>query len=69
MSLRLPWGLKDLFEDWLARHFPGRKEKILNRIRSMRGGKLYEGGFHDPLNDTIRDTVAGDITAWLQARL
>jgi len=31
--------------------------------------KLYEGGFHDPLNDTIRDAVAGDITAWLQARL
>jgi DNA repair photolyase len=47
VPLRLPYGLKDLFEDWLARHFPDRKEKVLNRIRSMRGGKLYESRFHD----------------------
>ncbi len=46
VPLRLPFGLKGLFEDWLARHFPLRKEKVLNRIRSMRGGKLYEGEFH-----------------------
>lgn len=46
VPLRLPWGLKGLFEDWLTRHFPQRKDKILNRIRSMRGGKLYEGEFH-----------------------
>ncbi len=31
--------------------------------------KLYEGGFHDLLNDTIRDTVTADITAWLRAHL
>jgi DNA repair photolyase len=47
VPLRLPFGLKDLFEDWLARHFPDRKDKVLNRIRSIRGGKLYEGKFHD----------------------
>jgi DNA repair photolyase len=47
VPLRLPYGLKGLFEDWLARHFPGRKDKVLNRVRSMRGGKLYEGKFHD----------------------
>jgi DNA repair photolyase len=47
VPLRLPYGLKDLFEDWLERHFPDRKDKVLNRIRSMRGGKLYEGKFHD----------------------
>ncbi|HLF18830.1 MAG TPA: PA0069 family radical SAM protein [Candidatus Omnitrophota bacterium] len=44
--LRLPHTLKDLFEDWLTRHFPDRKNKILNRIRSMRGGKLYDAQFH-----------------------
>jgi DNA repair photolyase len=47
VPLRLPYGLKDLFEDWLARHFPDRKEKVLNRVRSIRGGKLYEAKFHD----------------------
>jgi DNA repair photolyase len=38
--LRLPYQQKDLFEDWLTRHFPDRKEKVLNRIRAIRGGQL-----------------------------
>jgi DNA repair photolyase len=46
VSLRLPYGLKELFEDWLAKHFPDRKEKILNRIRELRGGKLNDANFH-----------------------
>src|ERR687889_116978 len=40
--VRLPHAVRPLFEDWLARHFPDRKEKVLNRIRSMRGGKLND---------------------------
>jgi len=43
--LRLPWAVKDLFEDWLERHFPDRKDKILNRVRELRGGKLYDAKF------------------------
>ncbi len=43
--LRLPHGVKDIFADWLGRHFPDRKEKVLNRVREMRGGKLYDGDF------------------------
>jgi len=31
--------------------------------------KLYEGAFHDPLNDVDRETVLGDILSWLDARL
>jgi DNA repair photolyase len=42
IPLRLPHGLKGLFEDWLETHFPDRKDKVLNRIREMRGGKLYD---------------------------
>jgi DNA repair photolyase len=38
--------VKDLFEDWLGRHFPDRKEKVLSRIRSMREGKLNDANFH-----------------------
>ena len=45
VPLRLPYGLGALFEQWLELHFPDRKEKVLNRIRSMRGGKLYESEF------------------------
>ena len=40
--LRLPHAVKDLFADWLERHFPDRKEKVLNRLRDLRGGLLYD---------------------------
>jgi DNA repair photolyase len=40
--LRLPWAVAPLFERWLEEHFPDRKEKVLNRIRDLRGGALYE---------------------------
>jgi DNA repair photolyase len=43
--LRLPHAVAPLFEQWLAAHFPDKKEKVLNRIRAMRGGKLYESAF------------------------
>lgn len=43
--VRLPLGVAGLFEDWLARHFADRKEKVLNRIRSMREGKLNNPRF------------------------
>ncbi len=44
-TLRLPYGVKDLFADWLSEHRPLRKEKVLERIRDMRGGKLNESDF------------------------
>jgi DNA repair photolyase len=34
-----------LFERWLADHFPDRKEKVLNRVRSIRGGRLNDPNF------------------------
>jgi len=40
--LRLPWAVAPLFERWLEEHFPDRKEKVLNRIRDLRGGKMYD---------------------------
>jgi DNA repair photolyase len=43
--LRLPHAVGSIFEDWLDRHLPARKEKVLNRIREMRGGKLYDSRF------------------------
>ena len=43
--LRLPHGLAPLFEDWLGHHFPDRKEKVLARIRDLRGGRLNDPRF------------------------
>jgi DNA repair photolyase len=46
ITLRLPHGVKDLFGDWLERHFPERKHKVLNRIRELRGGRLNDPRYH-----------------------
>jgi DNA repair photolyase len=43
--LRLPHGVKDIFAEWLGRHFPERRDKVLNRVRELRGGKLYDARF------------------------
>ncbi len=45
ITLRLPFAVKELFERWAERHFPDRKDKILNRVRELRGGKLYDPTF------------------------
>jgi DNA repair photolyase len=43
--LRLPHGVKDLFEGWLAEHRPDRKERVLRRLREVRGGALNDPRF------------------------
>ena len=43
--LRLPYAVAPLFEEWLARHAPDKKDKVLNRIRALRGGKLNNSEF------------------------
>jgi len=40
--VRLPYAVAPLFTEWLERHAPGHKDKVLTRIQSMRGGKLYD---------------------------
>ncbi len=46
VMLRLPYGVSDIFQKWLERHFPDRKDKVLNRIRAMRDGKLNSPDFY-----------------------
>jgi DNA repair photolyase len=43
--LRLPYAVKDVFLDWLDRHYPGKKSRVLSRIREVRGGKLNDSAF------------------------
>lgn len=47
VMLRLPWAIKDLFADWLEQNFPDRREKVLARLRELRGGRLYDAKFGD----------------------
>jgi DNA repair photolyase len=43
--MRLPGAVAGLFERWLEEHFPDRKDKVLNRVRELRGGELYDPRF------------------------
>jgi DNA repair photolyase len=45
IMLRLPYSVAPLFEDWLERHCPDRKAKVLGRIRELRGGLLNDPRF------------------------
>ena len=44
--VRLPWAVAPLFEHWLDEHFPERKEKVLQRIRHLRGSRLNNSQWH-----------------------
>lgn len=46
VALRLPFAVKALFEQWLEQHYPDKKNKILNRVRAIRGGKLNDPQFN-----------------------
>ena len=50
VPLRLPYGVAPLFEEWLTLHRPLQKEKILNRIRDIRGGRLNDPNFGSRLH-------------------
>jgi DNA repair photolyase len=43
--LRLPHGVKELFDAWLAEHHPERRARVLSRVRALRGGQLYDSRF------------------------
>jgi DNA repair photolyase len=45
VMLRLPHGVADLFEAWLARNFPDRAAKVMSRVRALRGGHRYDSRF------------------------
>lgn len=45
MLLRLPLAVRDLFSEWLEQHVPGRRDKVLGRLREVHGGRLYDARF------------------------
>ena len=50
--LRLPGSVEDYFVAKLAESLPSKKDKILNRIREVRGGKLYNSNFGERMRGT-----------------
>jgi DNA repair photolyase len=45
VPLRLPLGVAALFEAWLETHVPERKDRVLGRVREIRGGRLNDARF------------------------
>lgn len=43
--LRLPWSVEPVFLEWLQREYPSKKDRILQRLRDLRGGELYQSNF------------------------
>lgn len=43
--LRLPYAVKDIFINWLENFYPLKKDKVLNRIKEIKGGVLNNSEF------------------------
>ena len=43
--VRLPGEVRDVFREWLLRHFPDRVRHVLSLVRDTRGGKDYDSRF------------------------
>ena len=62
--VRLPYKVKDMFQEWLGHHYPERKNKVLRKILDIRDGKLnsYEwnermkgqGNFSKQISDLFK---------------
>lgn len=42
IMLRLPREVSELWQEWLAEHFPDRAGKVMARLREMHGGRDYD---------------------------
>lgn len=50
LALRLPHEVAPLFREWLAVHYPDRAAKVMGIVRSIRGGRDNDPGFHTRFN-------------------
>jgi DNA repair photolyase len=50
--LRLPWEVSPLFQQWLKQHVPERAERVMARVREMRGGKDNDPKFGTRMTGT-----------------
>jgi DNA repair photolyase len=52
--LRLPFAVRPIFEDWLSRNRPQQYDRVISRIRTTRGGGMYQTGWG------VRQTGTGE---------
>jgi len=50
--IRLPYEVKGLFKDWITRHYPLRAERVMARIRDLRGGRENDPDFGTRMSGT-----------------
>ncbi|HET7526521.1 MAG TPA: PA0069 family radical SAM protein [Burkholderiaceae bacterium] len=50
--LRLPWEVSPIFQQWLKQHVPDRAERVMARVREMRGGKDNDPRFGTRMTGT-----------------
>jgi DNA repair photolyase len=50
--LRLPLAVEPIFLDWLQRHFPDRRDKVLGQLRDFRDGALNRSEFGERMRGT-----------------
>ena len=62
IMVRLPYGAKDLFADWLTEHFPDRRDRVLGLIRTVRAGAESSASFFE------RQSGSGPVAAMIKQR-
>lgn len=50
--LRLPWEIKDVFKDWLERHYPLKAQHVMSRVHQMRSGRDNDPNFGSRMRGT-----------------
>jgi DNA repair photolyase len=50
--LRLPSSVKEVFIEWIERHYPTKAPAVLARVRDVRGGKLNDSRFGSRMRGT-----------------
>lgn len=50
--MRLPWEIKDLFREWLNRHYPLKAKHVMSRVHAMRGGRDNDPDFGSRMRGT-----------------
>jgi DNA repair photolyase len=64
--LKLPTTVREVFLDWLQRHYPDRAGRIQTLIRATRGGRLNDSGFHRRQVGTgnVAELIADTFRLW-----